>query len=84
MLIDSGAPTSVSYASNTLPIPHDKDDIAACTAMAGEMLGLKMIYGCRAVAHAFRVSKSHDRCVKNTVNTPLIVAERNSVLREST
>lgn len=44
MLIDGGAPTSVSYISNTIPIPADKPDIAVCTAMAGEMLGLKMIY----------------------------------------
>lgn len=44
MLIDGGAPTSVSYISNTIPIPADKPDIAVCTALAGEMLGLKMIY----------------------------------------
>ncbi len=44
MLIDSGKPTTVSYMSNTFPIPGDKEDIAACTAMAGEMLGLKLIY----------------------------------------
>ncbi len=44
MLIDSGKPTTVTYMSNTLPIPADKEDIAACTAMAGEMLGLKLIY----------------------------------------
>ena len=44
MLIDSGKPTSALYMSNTMPIPADKSDIAACTAMAGEMLGLKMIY----------------------------------------
>ncbi|HQP15927.1 MAG TPA: geranylgeranylglyceryl/heptaprenylglyceryl phosphate synthase, partial [Bacteroidales bacterium] len=42
MLIESGKPTSVAYMSNSLPIPRDKDDIAVCTAMAGEMLGLKM------------------------------------------
>ena len=44
MLIDSGKATSVSYMSDTTPIPHDKDDIAMCTALAGEMLGLKLIY----------------------------------------
>jgi len=44
MLIDSGKPTTVTYMSNTFPIPADKDDIAACTAMAGEMLGLQLIY----------------------------------------
>jgi putative glycerol-1-phosphate prenyltransferase len=44
MLIDGGTPTTVSYISNTHPIPSNKNDIATCTAMAGEMLGLKLIY----------------------------------------
>ncbi len=44
MLIDGGSPTTVSYISNTNPIPSNKNDIAICTAMAGEMLGLKLIY----------------------------------------
>ncbi len=44
MLIDCGQITSVHYISNTLPIPAKKTDIAVCTAMAGEMLGLKSIY----------------------------------------
>jgi len=44
MLIDSGRPTTASYMSNSLPIPANKDGIAVSTAMAGEMLGLKLIY----------------------------------------
>ncbi|MEJ2595478.1 MAG: geranylgeranylglyceryl/heptaprenylglyceryl phosphate synthase, partial [bacterium] len=44
MLIDSGQPTAVTYMSNSFPIPSDKKDIAACTAMAGEMLGLNLIF----------------------------------------
>jgi putative glycerol-1-phosphate prenyltransferase len=44
MVIDGGAPTTVSYISNALPIPADKNEIAMCTAMAGEMLGMKLIY----------------------------------------
>jgi len=44
ILVDSGRPTTVSYISNTLPIPSNKPEIAACTAMAGEMLGLKLLY----------------------------------------
>ena len=37
MLIDGGTPTTVSYISNSNPIPSNKNDIALCTAMAGEM-----------------------------------------------
>jgi len=44
MLIENGKMTSVEYISQTKPIPRDKIDIALATAMAGEMLGLKMIY----------------------------------------
>ena len=44
ILIDSGKPTTVSYMSNTTPIPAEKNAVAACTAMAGEMLGLKLIF----------------------------------------
>src|SRR5580693_9500820 len=44
MVIDGGAPTTVSYISNAAPIPADKNEIAMCTAMAAEMLGMKLIY----------------------------------------
>jgi putative glycerol-1-phosphate prenyltransferase len=44
ILVDGGAPTTVSYISNASPVPADKNEIAVCTAMAGEMLGMKQIY----------------------------------------
>ena len=44
MLIESGKITSALYMSNTMPLPNDKPDIAAATAMAGEMLGMKLMY----------------------------------------
>lgn len=44
ILVDGGAPTTVSYISNTQPIPHNKPDIAAATALAGVQLGLQVIY----------------------------------------
>jgi phosphoglycerol geranylgeranyltransferase len=43
MLIDGGKPTTASYMSHTSPIPANKPEIAVCTAMAGEMLGLKPV-----------------------------------------
>jgi phosphoglycerol geranylgeranyltransferase len=73
MLIDGGSITSASYMSNTLPIPHNKSDIAACTAMAGEMLGLKLIYldtGSGAHKH---VSVKMIQEVKKNINIPLII-----------
>ena len=44
LLIENGKSTSVEYISNTKPIPRNKTDIALATALAGEMLGLKMLY----------------------------------------
>jgi len=73
MLIDGGNTTSAAYMSNTMPIPHDKTDIAVCTAMAGEMLGLKLIYldaGSGAVNH---VPLNMIRHVKKNIDIPLIV-----------
>jgi len=73
MLIDSGKPTSVSYMSNTVPIPNDKFDIAICTAMAGEMLGMKLIFleGGSGAEHA--VSEEMIKMVRGSINIPLIV-----------
>ena len=73
MLIDSGSPTSVSYMSGTIPIPHDKDDIAACTAMAGEMLGMKLIYLDSGSGARFPVSNKMVGEVKKNINVPVIV-----------
>ncbi len=44
LLIENGKSTSVEYISNTKPIPRNKTDIALATALAGEMLGMKMLY----------------------------------------
>lgn len=73
MLIDSGRPTSVSYMSDTTPIPHDKDDIAMCTAMAGEMLGLKLIYLEGGSGAINPVSDSMISKVRQMIDIPLIV-----------
>jgi len=44
ILINCGNKTSVEYISQTEAIPCDKPEIAVATALAGEMLGMKMIY----------------------------------------
>lgn len=73
MLIDSGRPTTALYMSNTFPIPSDKADIAVCTAMAGEMLGLKLIYMDAGSGAASPVSEKMITKVKEAVSIPLIV-----------
>jgi putative glycerol-1-phosphate prenyltransferase len=73
MLIDSGKPTSVSYMSNSFPIPNDKNDIAACTAMAGEMLGLKAIFMDAGSGAGQTIPEKMISFVKGSISTPLII-----------
>ena len=73
MLIESGKQTTASYMSNSNPIPADKDDIALCTAMAGEMLGLKLIYMDAGSGAINPVSESMIKKVKDHISIPLIV-----------
>ena len=44
LLIDSGKQTTVSYMSNSNPIPANKPNIAASTALAGTYMGMDLIY----------------------------------------
>ena len=44
MLIESGTTTTAQYINGSLPIPSSKPEIAAATALAGEYLGMKLIY----------------------------------------
>ncbi len=73
ILVDGGKPTTVSYISNTTPVPHDKPDVAACTAMAGEMLGLKLIYLDAGSGARQAVSPEMIREVRKATNAPLMV-----------
>ncbi len=73
MLIESGKATSASYMSNTTPIPANKADIATCTAMAGEMLGLKLIFMDGGSGADNPVSNAMIESVSKNINVPLIV-----------
>jgi putative glycerol-1-phosphate prenyltransferase len=73
MLIDGGAPTTVSYISNASPIPSDKNEIALCTALAGEMLGLKLLYMDAGSGAKHSVKESMIQAVASHVNIPLII-----------
>ena len=44
ILIESGSTTTAIYMSGSLPVPRNKPEIAAATALASEYLGMKLIY----------------------------------------
>ena len=73
ILVDTGKPTTVTYISNTTPIPYEKDSVAACTALAGEFLGLQFIYIDGGSGAQKPISASMIREVRETIKVPLIV-----------
>jgi putative glycerol-1-phosphate prenyltransferase len=73
MLIDGGRITSVSYMSNTIPLPADKPAIAATTALAGEMLGLRCIYMDAGSGAENPIPADVIRAVKEQVNVPVFI-----------
>lgn len=73
MIIETGKQTSVEYLSNTKPIPFDKKDIAVATAMAGEMLGMKMIYLEAGSGASRPICNNMISEVKRNITIPLIV-----------
>ena len=73
ILINCGSRTSVEYISQTEAIPSGKPEIAAATAIAGEMLGLSLIYleaGSGAENH---VPVNIIGAVRENVSIPIIV-----------
>ncbi|GAB3733897.1 phosphoglycerol geranylgeranyltransferase [Spirosoma lituiforme] len=73
MVVDSGTQTTVSYISGTMPLPHDKPGVAACTAMAGEMLGLQLMYLDAGSGARKPVSPEMIAAVRSVVDVPIIV-----------
>ena len=73
LLIDGGRPTSVTYMSNTAPIPADKPGIAVATALAGEQLGLRVIYMDAGSGANQPISAELIGAVRQEVELPIIV-----------
>lgn len=73
ILVDSGGATTAGYMSNTQPIPADKYSVAACTAMAGEMLGLKLMYLDGGSGAKNPISQKMISAVRKSIDVPLIV-----------
>ena len=73
MVIDGGAPTTVSYISGAAPIPADKAEIALCTAMAGEMLGKKLIYMDAGSGAKKPIPEEMISLVAKNIEVPLVI-----------
>jgi putative glycerol-1-phosphate prenyltransferase len=73
ILIGCGSKTSVEYISQTEAIPSDKPEIASATALAGEMLGLNMIYLEAGSGASVPVPTGVIREVRENISVPLAV-----------
>jgi len=73
MLVESGAVTTAEYMSGSKPIPRNKPEIAAATALAAEYLGMKMIYLEGGSGANMSVPNEMIKVVSSTCTIPLIV-----------
>lgn len=73
MLIESGNSTSVQYMSNSFPIPYSKNDIAVAHALAGQYLGMKIVYMDSGSGAIYPISDEMITAVKDNINVPLII-----------
>ena len=73
ILVDGGSMTTAQYISNTIPVPANKPSIAALTAKAGEMIGMKMIYLDAGSGAKNSVSKEMIGKVRAITDLPLMV-----------
>jgi geranylgeranylglyceryl phosphate synthase family protein len=73
LLIENGDTSSAEYMSNTKPIPVNKPDLVVSTAIAGEMLGLKLMYLEGGSGAAGIIPPRIISAVKQNINVPLFV-----------
>jgi phosphoglycerol geranylgeranyltransferase len=73
ILVGNGHTSAVEYMSNTKPIPADKPELITATAMAGEMLGHKMVYLESGSGTNMPLMPEIIMQVKQNIRIPLIV-----------
>ena len=73
ILVESNKLTSAVYMSESLPIPRDKPDIAAATALAGTLLGLQFLYLDTGSGADGNVQTNIVKAVKGVTDVPLFI-----------
>tara|TARA_B100000809_G_scaffold264298_1_gene319758 strand:+ start:1651 stop:2355 length:705 start_codon:yes stop_codon:yes gene_type:complete len=73
ILIDGGNKSSVALVSKTEPMPQNNIQAIVDTAMAGELLGKKLIYLEAGSGAKYPVKEDVISAVKKEINIPLIV-----------
>lgn len=73
VIVESGSTTTAQYMSGSLPIPRGKPEIAAATALAGEYLGMKLIYLEAGSGAEMSVPDEMVKAVASYCSVPVIV-----------
>ena len=73
MLFESGLVTTAQYMSSSMPLPREKPEIAAATALAAEMMGMRVVYADGGSGARLPVPLAAVRAIKETCSIPLIV-----------
>lgn len=73
ILVESGRTTTAQYMSGSLPVPRDKPEIAAATALAAEYLGMKLIYLEAGSGAEYPVPDEIIKAVVSYCSVPVIV-----------
>jgi putative glycerol-1-phosphate prenyltransferase len=73
MLMDGGAGSTVEFMSGTRPIPMNRPDISVAHALAGQYLGMKLIYLEAGSGAENSVSPDVIKVVTDALDIPVIV-----------
>ncbi len=73
ILVESGSTTTAVYMSGSLPVPRNKPEIAAATALASEYLGMKLIYLEAGSGADISVPNDMVKAVASQCKVPVIV-----------
>jgi phosphoglycerol geranylgeranyltransferase len=73
ILIESGLITTAQYMDGSLPVPANKPEIASATALAGEYMGMKLIYLDAGSGAQNPVPDEVVKAVADTCTVPVIV-----------
>ncbi len=73
VLVESGQTTTAVYMSGSMPVPRNKPEIAAATALASEYLGMKLVYLEAGSGAIESVPDEMVKAVSDVCSIPIIV-----------
>lgn len=73
MLIESGRSTTAQYMSHSMPLPRSKPDVAAATALAAEMMGMRLLFSDAGSGADLTVPEELVEAITETCAAPLVV-----------